>query len=116
MKRLIFKSAVIGGSLPLIWLVLLKLLGEETISTAMLSMPWLNALLILLWPSSLLLLGSPEKINTGLFVLSLVLNSGLYALLAALLLVGIQRSKSVLLFGIVVLVLGWYGLLRICFG
>ena len=110
MKRFVFFFVAAGALLPAVWLGLYRV--YPVVIESLMSAAWMGGLLLVLWPSSILMLGDPRDTSVILPVLSLSLNVVLYGILGVLFWIGLKRVRTVLIVTVALLLLGWYGLLK----
>lgn len=115
-RRFVLVFFAAGAVVPIIWLVALKMLGEESVASTMQLHPWLNAVLIALWPSSIGLIILSETFDTLTYLLLLLVNCLVYASIGALIWLSLRKSKAILVLLAVVISVIWYALLRMYFG
>jgi len=114
-RRFILSFVAVGVFFPAVWFIFYWTIGKahpETIRWVMLDTR-IHELLLLLCPSSLLMLMDPEDQSFGLPIITIFLNAILYAILGWLVWIGIRQSKTVLIGTIALVLMGWYGLLNL---
>ncbi|MGQ0543734.1 MAG: hypothetical protein ACT4P3_00160 [Betaproteobacteria bacterium] len=113
-KRFVIWFSIVGALVPLSWLAFYWTFGQSPeVSKAIMKSPWLESLLLMLWPGSILLIGDPEDKSVMLPVLSTAMNVGLYAILGWLFSIGFTRSKVILAATGIAILVGWYWLLSL---
>jgi len=110
-KRFVLCFVAAGIALPVAWLSVYRIYpaGINWVT----SVPRADGLLLMLWPSSILLLGDPNDTSMVIPIVSVALNVVLYGILGGLLWLGLKRSKVVLAATVAAVSLGWYGLLTL---
>lgn len=107
--KIILACAMLGTLLPTAWFVFYFAYPEQASSAIAVG----SGALVLIWPSSLLMLGDPLDENLALPLLSVAINAALYGSVGGALWYGYKNSR--LLFWIVlgIVALAWGGLLSI---
>lgn len=111
-KKFVLCFVAAGIFLPAAWFGVYRVC-PEIINRAMSSL-WVGDVVLLLWPSSILLLGDPNETSVVVLpIVSTIANAVLYGIIGALLWIGLKRSKAVLAVTVAAILAGWYGLLRL---
>ncbi len=108
--RSMLYSVGAGILLPLAWFGAYRIFPEP-VNHAM-STPWVGDAVLLLWPSSILLLGDPDEVSLILPIISVALNAVLYGAIGWLVWIGWNRQRLILPVVAVGVLSGWYVLLR----
>jgi hypothetical protein len=110
--RFVATASALGAVIALVWWLAYYVIGGASpdFRSYLFSVPGLDTLLLLLWPTSILLLGDPTDSNLGLLLVAATGNVLLYGILGLLLWLGIYRSRAVL-FAPILLIAGIWALL-----
>jgi hypothetical protein len=114
-QRFILYFVTTGVFLPATWLAFYWTPGKaypESILWLMLHAR-LDSLLLMFWPSSILMIADPGDKSVALPLIAISLNAVLYAILGWLFWIGLKRSRIVLAATVVSILAGWYGLLHL---
>ncbi|MBE2241565.1 MAG: hypothetical protein IAE86_02340 [Burkholderiaceae bacterium] len=114
-RRFILSFVALGILVPAAWFIFYWTIGKakpDILRWIMLNTPT-HELLLLLCPSSLLMMMDAEDKSYWLPVITIALNALLYAILGWLFWIGIKRSRIVLIGTAAVVLVGWYGLLNL---
>ncbi|WP_368564807.1 hypothetical protein [Pseudoxanthomonas sp. UTMC 1351] len=111
--RAVIVSVALGASIPIVWSLLYYGVGGAfpEFKDGLLTASGSNTLRLLIWPTSILLLGDPDDSNYGLVLVSVAGNMLLYGLLGALIWMGLHRSKMYLIFPVLLTAGIWYWVL-----
>lgn len=92
-------AAATGAGVAGIWCFAYYVIGDASpgFRAYLSSVPGVDTLLLLLWPTSILMLGDPEDSNLGLLLIAASGNVLFYGILGLLLWFGIHRSRATLL-------------------
>jgi hypothetical protein len=93
MRRATLWFSLVGLGIPVVWMSLYHLVpgfpkwwyGTPT---------WIETMLLVVWPSSILLVADPLDQNVGLWVTSAAINFGLYALIGSITVVALSRKRT----------------------
>ena len=112
LTRFVSVASALGTGIAGVWWLAYYVIGGASpgFRSNLSSAPGLDALLLLFWPTSILLLGDPTDSNVGLLLLAAIGNALLYGILGLLLWIGIYRSRAILL-APVLLIAGIWALL-----
>lgn len=108
MKKFLAISLIVGMSIPLIWLIVWnfsKKYCEQCISW-FIETPFVDLILLTLWPSSILLIGDPTDHNLQLQVISVLVNILFYFIVGALL--WLSKTKSFLSLALIIVFYIWW--------
>ena len=110
--RFVAAASALGAMIAVVWWLAYYVVGGASpdFRSYLFNVPGLDTLLLLLWPTSILLLGDPTDSNLGLLLLAAIGNVLLYGILGLLLWLGIYRSRAILL-APVLLIAGIWALL-----
>ena len=114
-RRFILSFVAFGILVPAAWFVFYWTVGKphpETLRWVMLNTR-IHELLLLLCPSSLLMMMDVEDTSLWLPVITIAVNALLYAILGWLFWIGIKRSRIVLVGTAAAILIGWCGLLNL---
>lgn len=113
-RRVVTWAVGFGIAVPLLWLVLQRsiLSGNPSLSYLALSTYRLDYVLLLLWPSSVVLMADPEGHSIIIPAVAIAANALLYGAVGWLIWFGLNRRRFVLPGVVVVVLAGWYFLLR----
>jgi hypothetical protein len=114
-RRFILSFVVLGILVPAAWFVFYWTVGRshpEALRWVMLNTR-IHELLLLLCPSSLLMMLDSEDKSLWLPLITIALNALLYAILGWLFWIGIKRSLIVLIGTTAAVLISWYGLLNL---
>lgn len=92
MRRVTLWFSLVGLSIPVVWMSLYHLVpgfAKWWYGTPI----WAETLLLAVWPSSILLVSYPLDENLGLWVVSAVVNLGLYAVVGSIIVAAISRKR-----------------------
>ena len=92
MRRPTLWISLVGLSIPVVWMLLYHLVpgfskwwyGTPT---------WAETILLVVWPSSILLVADPLDENVGLWVVSAAINLGLYAFVGSIIVAAVSRKR-----------------------
>lgn len=114
-KRFVGIASSIGAAVPVAWLFMYQFVGRvfPSLQDFLSDLPGIDYALLILWPSSLLLIADPTNSNPGPWLQSAVANAVLYAIVGWALWLGIYRLR-LLLVALVLLLIGlWTFLLAL---
>lgn len=111
-KKIIFCFMAMGLLLPIAWFIFYWTVGQDPyVSGWLMQTRWWDRVLLMLWPSSILLICCTDSVM--LPILSVILNVVIYAVLGWFFWIGCKRSRIVLVATIISILASWYGLLRL---
>ncbi|MEO8165905.1 MAG: hypothetical protein ABI619_10975 [Betaproteobacteria bacterium] len=113
-KRFVLCFVAAGVLLPVLWFAFYWIVGRghPDVNNWLMTVR-VDNLLLMFWPSSILMIADPEDKSIVLPIISTALNAALYGILGTLVWVGLRRSKIVLIGTVALVLIGWYGLLRL---
>lgn len=81
-----------GALIPTIWIVLYRT-NPERYGRAALDFNWFDSTLLTIWPSAILMLMDPNDKSVSIPLISVLLNSLMYAAIGALIHMGFRRHR-----------------------
>lgn len=113
-RRFVAWAVAIGAAISILWLAVYWafLRGNPTLINSIMSFGHFDRILVALWPSWLLLVADPEERSVAIPAISIAANGLLYGILGWLIWIGLHRRRIMLGLVAVVLIAGWYLLLR----
>lgn len=87
-----FRVACVGLAIPTLWMLVYQIKPEWL--AGLLRVTWMNDVVLLVWPSSLMLLGDAKDASTLIPMVSIAFNGLLYFIVAAALIFGFRKSLT----------------------
>lgn len=113
-RLFVTSAAAIGVAVPVLWLLVYwaVLRGDSSLTNSIMSGWHFDRVLIVLWPSWLLLIADPEERSIAIPLVAIAINAVLYGGVGWLIWFGLSQRRHVLTGVATVLLAGWYVLLR----
>lgn len=94
MSKYSISFGAVGAFLPVAWIFYYVTVGADSYAIDWLAQSaWFQNFRLMLWPSSLLLIADPNDANIPLWITSVLLNVGLYAVVGCLVWLSLHESK-----------------------
>jgi hypothetical protein len=112
--RFVLWAVVVGVTIPALWLVVqfTFLRSDPGLSYLVLSTYRFDRVVLVLWPSSILMMADPEGRSVAIPTVAITANAVLYGAAGWLVWFGLNRRRFVLPIVAVGVLAGWYLLLR----
>lgn len=104
-------SAALGALAPVLWYLVYRMLGPTQIDWIY-AMP-LDKVLIVVWPTSIFLIGDPTNQNYALQAFSAFSNVVFYTIVGSLVWLGLRRSRWILLLPVAIVAGTWWWVLSL---
>lgn len=113
-RRFVGFAAAVGVAVPLAWLAVYWtfLRGNPALINSIMSGGYFDRVLIAIWPSWLFLIADPEERSVAIPAVAIAVNALLYGAVGWLVWFGLNRRRLMLPVVAIVVLAGWYVLLR----
>ena len=114
MRRFVILATAIGAAIPILWLVFyfFFLRGNSALTNTVMSVAHFDRVLVVVWPSWLLLIADPEGRSFTVPFIAIAINALLYGVVGWLIWIGLNRSRLLLTCVAIGLIAGWFWLLQ----